>query len=121
MVRGDWDEGIIYEDDEPHTRPFIVAAGKTTPAAHVAIEMLVETTSLTKLVRFEKRKILDRATKPISVAELSSHLKMPIGTTMVVVGELLDEGLLHAHETAGQSELSDINIMTRIIQRVREL
>ena len=121
MARGDWDDGVIYEDEEPHTRPFIVAAGKTKPTAHVAIEMLVESTNVDKLVRFEKRKILERASAPISVAELSSHLNMPIGTTMVVVGELLDEGLLKAHKTAEQSGLTDLNIMTRIIQRVREL
>ena len=120
-MRGDWDDGVVYEDDEPHTRPFIVASGKTKPTAHVAIEMLVEATGLDKLVRFEKRKVLDRAATPISVAELSAHLKMPIGTTMVVVGELLDEGLLKAHKTAEHSGLTDINIMTRIIQRVREL
>jgi len=46
---------------------------------------------------------------------------MPIGTTMVVVSELIDDGLLTAHKTADQSEFSELNIMTRIIQRVREL
>jgi len=121
MGRGNWDDGVIYEDEEPRTRPFIVASGKTAPKAHVAIEMLVEATGTDKLVRFEKRKLIEQASSPISVAELSSHLKMPIGTTMVIVGELLDEGLLKAHKTAEQSGLTDLNIMTRIIQRVREL
>lgn len=121
MGRGDWDDGIIMEDDEPHTRPFIVASGKTKPMAEVSIETLVQSNKADHGARFEKGKVLDRATDAISVAELSAHLSMPIGTTMVVVGELIDEGLLTAHETADQSDISDLNIMTRIIQRVREL
>ncbi len=121
MSRGDWDDGVIFEDEEPHTRPFVVASNRTQSAASVSIETLVETKGRVEDARFEKRKILDRATSAISVAELSAHLSMPIGTTMVLVDELIEEGLLMAHKTATESELTDLNIMTRIIQRVREL
>ncbi len=121
MSRGDWDDGIIFEDEEPNVRPFVVASGKTAPTASVSIESLVEAQRGDTLVRFEKRKVLDMATSSISVAELSSHLKMPIGTTMVVIAEMIDEGLLIAHKTADESDFSELNIMTRIIQRVREL
>ncbi len=121
MSRGDWDDGIIFEDDEPNVRPFVVASGKTAPTATVSIETLVESQQTDTLVRFEKRKILELTGQSISVAELSSHLKMPIGTTMVLIAEMIDEGVLAAHQTADQSDISELNIMTRIIQRVREL
>lgn len=120
MSRGDWDDGVIFEDELPATRPFVVASNRTN-ATNVSVETLVEATTPPENARFEKRKLLERAGTAISVAELSSHLGMPIGTTMVLVDELIDEGMLRAHQTRENSQLTDLNIMTRIIQRVREL
>jgi len=120
MGRGDWDDGVIFEDEPPSTRPFVVVSNRTS-ATSVSVETLVESVSDPETARFEKRKLLERANPAISVAELSSHLSMPIGTTMVLVDEMVDEGMLKAHQTRETSELSDLNIMTRIIQRVREL
>lgn len=120
MARDDWDDGVIFEDETPSTRPFVVVSNKTS-ATTVSVETLVEAKSSPTDARFEKRKLLERAQSAISVAELSSHLAMPIGTTMVLVDELINEGMMIAHQTRQTSQLSDLNIMTRIIQRVREL
>jgi len=123
MGRDDWEDEIILEDEGPTTRPYVVTGGNTRPLSEVAIEMLVETVPAEAAgLRFEKEQVAQlAATAPLSVAELSAHLKMPIGTTMVLVGELIGSGTLRSHETSTTSDLSDLNIMTRIINRVREL
>lgn len=127
MGRDDWDDGVVFEEDEPpRTRPFVVTQGKTTTQATVRLETLVEVTNPEAKARFEKQALLDMAReKPISVAELSAHLKLPIGTTMTLVSQMIDEQLLAAHATvdssAGTSTVQNIDIMTRIINRVREL
>lgn len=123
MGREDWDDGVIIEDDVPRLRPFVVTKGRTTAQASVRVETLVEPAGDGNQARFEKKKLLDRTLgKPISVAELSAHLNLPIGTTMTLVSEMLDEGLLSAHNTLEESSgAANLDIMTRIINRVREL
>jgi len=123
MARDDWDDEIILADEMPTTRPYIVSGGATRPMSDVAIETLVETVpEHAQGLRFEEGKVASLASRePLSVAELSAHLKMPIGTTMVLVGELISSGSLRPHQTSANSDLSDLNIMTRIISRVREL
>ena len=122
MGRNDWDDGIIMEESAPRLRPFVVTKGKTEAEASVRVETLVESSSEHPSARFEKKKLLTMAKdKPISVAELSSHLGLPIGTTMTLVSEMIDEGMLNAHETLDDSGTANIDIMTRIINRVRDL
>jgi len=122
MPRSDWDDEVIFEDDLPTTRPYVVTGGNTRPQSSVAIETLVESVQAESAnLRFEKGRVMELASDPLSVAELSAHLKMPIGTTMVLVGELIGAGQLRSHQTLASSDLSDLNIMTRIINRVREL
>lgn len=122
MGRDDWDEGFIVEDSAPRLRPFVVTKGKTDAQASVRVETLVESAVEESTARFEKKDLLEMATgKPISVAELSSHLSLPIGTTMTLVSEMIDEGLLSPHSTLENTDAANIDIMTRIINRVREL
>ncbi len=122
MGRDDWDDGIIVEDDVPRLRPFVITKGKTASQADVRVETLVQSSVAHAAARFEKKKLLSMTGgHPISVAELSSHLGLPIGTTMTLVSEMIDEGLLEAHATMETSTAANIDIMTRIIKRVREL
>ncbi len=123
MGRNDWDEGVIVEDDSPRTRPFVVTGGKTSSDASVRIETLVEAGAAHASARFEKGDLLALTTGgAISVAELSSHLSLPIGTTMTLISEMLDDGLLTAHATVEEtSSVANLDIMSRIIKRVQEL
>jgi hypothetical protein len=107
---------------QPRLPPYLIAGGRTQPTMPIAIETLVErTASWSESSRFEARRVLDLAREPISVAEVSASMKIPLGTTRVLVSDLLDAGALLAHETTEQSEVSDLDIMTRIISRVRDL
>lgn len=71
--------------------------------------------------RFETRTILDLAHQPLSVAEIAAAMHLPLGATLVLVSDLLESADLIGHQTTAQSDLSNREIMTRIIHRVQEL
>ncbi len=104
--------------------PYLITGGRTRPTCEVAIETLVEAlphAASSIDARFETRSLLDLATRPISVAEIAAELQLPLGATLVLVSDLLESGTLVGHQTTAQSELSNREIMTRIIHRVQEL
>ena len=104
--------------------PYLIAGGRTRPSRSIAIETMVERCDRVPSaarVRFESARIVKLATRPTSVAEVSARLGLPLGTTLVLVADLIDSGDLFAHDTTGASGVSDLDVMTRIIHRVREL
>lgn len=125
--RDDWDEDdIVFEDEEAAPlRPYLVTAGRTrTNVDGLAFETLVERTdSVPEGLRFESAKLLElnTATSRLSVAELSAHLSIPLGTTMVLVGDLIADGHLRAHRTINAESLKDVSLVTRIIAGVKQL
>ena len=46
----------------------------------------------------EQRAILARTREPVSVAELASHLDLALGVVRVLLGDLLQQGLIEIHE-----------------------
>ncbi len=48
-------------------------------------------------LQVERREIVERSTRPISVAELAAHLHIPLGTARVLVGDLASSGHLTIH------------------------
>ncbi len=119
-----WEDGVELDADEASIRPYLVTGGRTeVPVEDLQYETLVERTSpWPPKTRFESARLLDLTSRPTSIAELSAHLSIPIGTTMVLAGELIEDGHLRAHTVRGAaSRLSDLDIMERIIRRVRAL
>jgi hypothetical protein len=59
----------------------------------------------------EHRRILELvADRLLSVAELSAHLHVPLGVTRVLVGDLVDEGLVAVHGGTEDSLASAANL-----------
>lgn len=100
-------------------RPFLLTGGRTTVRGGLRVESLV--TSVpgmpTGALRFEARRIVGLAERPVSVAEIASALGLPIGVVRVLVGDLLDSGLV----TVVQVEQISSALLERIRDRVRAL
>lgn len=108
----------------PRVPPYLIAGGRTRPSRSLAIETLVERTAAAPSsggARFESERILALAEHPISTAEISALLGLPLGASLVLVSDLLESNDLFAHDTTEAPGVSDLDIMTRIIHRVREL
>ncbi|HZI98377.1 MAG TPA: DUF742 domain-containing protein [Actinomycetales bacterium] len=88
------------EDDASTVRPYAVTGGRTTTSsAQMPVEALVQGMSPTDVgMTPERRTILElTANQYLSVAELSAHIKLPIGVMRVLVSDLADEGKIRVH------------------------
>lgn len=97
-------------------RPYVITGGRTRAAkADLAVETVVETRHGVSFddLDFERRAIAERCQEPLSIAEVASHLQLPLGVARVLVSDMVDEGLLMAHDTADQGDRA-------LLERLRE-
>ena len=88
------------EEDAYTVRPYALTGGRTTTSStQMPVEALVQGMSATDVgMTPERRAILElTATQYLSVAELSAHIKLPIGVMRVLVSDLADEGKIRVH------------------------
>lgn len=103
-------------------RPFMATAGRTTSRIEgLKLETLVQRVGSNAEVRFESAKVYKLCELPISIAELSAHLRIPSGSVKVIVGDLISSGDLKAHRTVDGSSSDDVQLITRLISGVRKL
>jgi hypothetical protein len=97
--------------------PYAVTGGRTRVDVDIPFEALVRTTERGRqhlpLVAFERHDILKLAERPIAVAELSAHLRLPIGAIRVLVGDLSVEGHV-------QTKAMTVKADTALLERVRD-
>lgn len=97
--------------------PYAVTGGRTRVDVDIPFEALVRTTQRglenMQMVAFERRDILRLAESPIAVAEISAHLRLPIGAIRVLVGDLSVEGHV-------QTKAMTVKADTALLERVRD-
>ena len=72
----------------------------------------------------ETVKILDlTAVEFLSIAELSAHVKLPVGIVRVIVSDLADEGKVRIHGVAnGQSGLAtSLSVLESVLNGISSL
>lgn len=85
-------------------RPYMLTGGRTRSAGkELALEAVVRSCSIQQPGgSAERLKIVGAVRERVlSVAEISAHLGLPFGVVRVLVGDLVDEGLLTAGVTVG--------------------
>jgi hypothetical protein len=109
--------------DDPGVRPYVLTGGRTRSSnALIGFETMVTMTPGGHTGRpnetNERRAILDRCDRPISVVELSAHLRLPLGVAQVLTGDLADEGFLrvHAAPTAPSRDRALLERLARAVQ-----
>lgn len=103
-------------EESKGVRPYVITGGRTrATSVDLAFETLVETSVgvSTDRLHFERRAIAECCRQPLSIAEVAVHLQLPLGVARVLVSDLVDEGLLVTHATAGPSDRA-------FIERLRE-
>ncbi|MGH9179310.1 MAG: DUF742 domain-containing protein [Acidimicrobiales bacterium] len=107
-------------------RPYALTGGRTrskTSQIQLAIEALVVATEAatgSPALVLERRAIADLAVTPVSVAEISAHLQVPIGVARVLVGDMAEEGLVQVHQPSTDSR-PDIVLLERVLNGIRAL
>ncbi len=111
------------------TRPYALTGGRTRPKdGSLAIEALVEMSwqgyEALEDQQFEKAEILRLAQETLSVAEVAAHLKIPLGTARVLVGDLAEEGLVTIHpppDSTDEDGGQDPALLEKVLHGLRTL
>ncbi len=115
----------FVDPESAQVRAYAITRGRSQAAVHLAFETMLQATSTgrdpVRHERFERLSILQLCREePLSVAELSARLHLPIGVVRVVAADLLLEGHLEAFQTS-EHVADDVFLITRLIAGVRAL
>jgi hypothetical protein len=116
-------------DDTPalRVRSYVLTGGRTRSDVDLPIETLVKVTpqgvSAAPRLALERKKIVSLCDAPISIAEVSAHLSVPLGVARVLVGDMCEEGFLTnfkpQHATTG--ERPDLKLLERVLDGLQAL
>jgi hypothetical protein len=102
-------------------RAYLMTGGRATAQLEFETMLSAQTVARPKNVRFERAAILDVcSTRPISLAEISAYIHIPIGVVRVLAADLLSEGFLKAYGGPAD-KMNDVTLLTKLINGVRAL
>jgi Protein of unknown function (DUF742) len=115
-------------DDEagPVVRPYAMTGGRTRPTSGQfdLISLVVATRPVSTIdigLGPEHLAIMELCRHPLSVAEVAAHLDLPVGIVRVLLGDLLDKGLILAREPQPVTQLPGEGIFKAVINGLRSL
>jgi hypothetical protein len=119
MTAGDAGDGL-------RVRSYVLTGGRTRSGADLPLETMVRVTTLgsaaSPRLALERKKIVNLATEPLSIAELSAHLSIPLGVARVLVGDMVEEGLLDSHKPAvAAGDRPDVALLERVLDGLQAL
>ncbi|MFC9665189.1 DUF742 domain-containing protein [Nocardia sp. NPDC127606] len=114
-----------YEDEAgPLVRLYAVTGGRAK-AQRPDLELttlLVDARSgaRSRLLAPEYDAIVELCRTPLSVAEVSAHLHLPLTSTKLLIGDLIDEGRLHARAPRNQvSTAPDLDVLRAVLAGIK--
>jgi hypothetical protein len=113
-------------DAVPVVRPYAVTKGRTAPTggAQVGLIDTVVATGAWPQPHFrpgpEQRRILELCHSPKPVVDLASETDLPVGVVRVLLGDLIDEGLLHVHH-AQRKPHTDQRLLRMVLDGLQSL
>ncbi|MER5494735.1 DUF742 domain-containing protein [Streptomyces sp. LE64] len=120
-----------FDDDAgPVVRPYAMTRGRTTSATQHRLDLIAVVVTEPHVADPEADHTLSpehvdivelcRDT-PQSVAELAAELDLPIGVVRVLIGDLVDDELVHVTRPVPPAELPDASILRDVINGLRAL
>jgi hypothetical protein len=114
------DEWEGPEDFRFAVRPYTWTRGRTRPVQDLAVETLVSTSDegrdVTAICSPEHAAIAELCADVRSVAEVAALLALPLGVARVLLADMIDAGLVHAHlNPMGWGSAPDLSMMERVL------
>ncbi|HET6532221.1 MAG TPA: DUF742 domain-containing protein [Actinoplanes sp.] len=103
-------------------RPFVITSGRVEgpdPAIGVETQVTVHPGAAPARLPPEKRAIVTLCVEPMSVAEISARLRLHLGVTRILVGDLRAAGQLDVHVL--DNDFPDPETIMRVIRGLRAL
>jgi hypothetical protein len=115
----------IDEAAGPLVRPYTMTGGRTRHSGTnfdlVAYVMTVEQAPADVDLHPEHLAALEACQRPLSVAELAAQLDLPLGVIRVLLGDLLDRGLVMVREPAKDLNLLDERLLEAVMHGLQAL
>ncbi|MGC4994019.1 DUF742 domain-containing protein [Nocardia salmonicida] len=114
-----------YEDEaSPLVRLYAVTGGraKTQRLDLELTTLLVDARSgvRSRLLAPEYDAIVELCRTALSVAEVSAHLHLPLTTTKILIGDLIDEGRLRARAPRNQPNTApDLDVLRAVLAGIK--
>jgi hypothetical protein len=112
-------------DAGPVVRSFAITGGRTR--ADLAFDLLTHVVAaecgatIAAAMAPEHREIVDRARRPVSIAELAGHLNRPLGVVWVLVADLYDAGAVTLDTPTASMRRPGDRILGAVIDGLRSL
>ncbi|MET8473695.1 DUF742 domain-containing protein [Streptomyces sp. NPDC006422] len=120
-----------FDDDAgPVVRPYAMTRGRTTSAAQHRLDLIAVVVAEQRESDAARDQTLSPEhvdivelcqDSPQSVAELAAELDLPIGVVRVLIGDLVDDELVHVTRPVPPAELPDASILRDVIDGLRAL
>ena len=118
----------VWVDEEagPVVRHYAMTSGRTRPTRGEfdLITLIVAARSITggdTGLQPEHSAIIRLCQRPVSVAELSTHLDLPVGTVRVLLGDLLDRGFIRTRSPVPAAQLPTQRVFKAVLDGLRSL
>jgi hypothetical protein len=118
----------VWVDDEagPVVRHYAMTHGRTKPTRGdfdlVTLVVATRSVSTTDVgVQPELADIVRLCQDPVSVAELAAQMDRPLGTVRVLLGDLLDRGLIRTRSPAPANALPTERVFKAVLDGLRAL
>jgi hypothetical protein len=127
MMVPDPPEGIwIDEEAGPVVRHYAMTSGRTRPTRGefdlITLVVAARTANAADTtLQPEHSAIIRLCQKPVSVAELATHLDLPVGTVRVLLGDLLDRGSIRTRSPVPAAQLPTERVFKAVLDGLRSL
>ncbi|XVQ09142.1 DUF742 domain-containing protein [Spirillospora sp. CA-255316] len=118
----------VDEEAGPVVRPFAVTRGRTRSRQRggdldlIAVVVTAEVPMPDPVTLGpEDERILEYCLNPVSVAELAAELALPVGVVRVLLGDLLERGLVEVQRPVVSAGRPDVRILKEVIDGLRAL
>jgi Protein of unknown function (DUF742) len=113
-------------DPGPLVRPYALTDGRTEPSRDdLALEDLVVSIPDAAAPRpglsFEHQSIALLCQELHSVAEIAGRLDLPLGVARILVGDLVNNGLVMVHPAPSHSGGPDLDLLKRVLHGLQRL
>lgn len=106
-------------------RPYAITGGRTRSTLDIPLETIIVTThkgdeSINRLT-LERGRIVEMCRQPLSLAEISAYLHVPLGVARVLVGDLTEEGFVEFNRPRPSGERPDLKLLERVLDGLQAL
>lgn len=110
--------------DGLRVRPYAITGGRTRARTELQIEAIVYRTpqgeQANDTLPLERGQIVNLLSTPLSTAEISARLQLPLGVTRVVLGDLIDEGYVAVNSRSANGR-PDLRLLERVLDGLQAL